>query len=95
MTHSRFFVSWTLAFGLLGIAAPVFLMLRFQVFHVPFGDAESFLWPSSIQLMALNTPAPWPTIIFVYGVVIAENVLLYCNRGCGHVANSTGSPDDP
>jgi len=83
MSARKFFLVWTLLFGVVGITVPVFLTLSFLVFHRSFGEVEFFLWPSSLMFMALDTPSPatWSTVIAVYAIAIAENFLLYAAVG--------------
>ena len=81
MRGRKFFLQWTLAFGGLGIAVPILLMLRFFMFQRPFGEIEFFLWPSSIMLMALESSTTRSTVIAAYIIVVAENVLLYAAVG--------------
>lgn len=40
-------------------------------------DIVAVLWPTSIALMALESPAPWGTVVFIYGLSILGNVGAY------------------
>lgn len=85
MNGRKFFLIWTLAFGALGIAVPLFLIFRYLAFHVSFGKTEFLLWPSSLMFMGLDTPASAPpsrsTVIIIYAVAFLENALLYAAVG--------------
>jgi len=71
----KFFLIWTSVFGLLGIALPTLLML----FRRDLGQAEFWLWPSSIMFTALDTPshAAQSTVLAIYILAVAENAPLY------------------
>jgi len=79
MRAGKFFLIWTLVFGLLGIAVPILLIL----FWTNFGQAEFLLWPSSIMFMALDSPSPaaQSTVVAIYIFAVAENALLYAVIG--------------
>ena len=75
------FWNWVLSFGALGLIIPFALMAWCFLFHQSVG-VETFLWPSSIMFMALDTPSPsiW-TVVSVYAVAWLENAMLYAVLG--------------
>lgn len=70
-------LNFSLAFGAVGIAVPLILILRYLILQQPFGIIEGWLWPSSIMLMALEASGtPRAMVVFVHAFAIAVNALL-------------------
>lgn len=52
-------------------------MLRWQISGSGFGILEFTLWPASILLMGLEGNHSLSTILIVFAIVMAANILLY------------------
>jgi len=69
--------NWICGWGLAGLVVPAVLLLRWYFFDHSFGEVELILWPSSFILMTLEGPPERLTIVVMYTIAIAANVLLY------------------
>jgi hypothetical protein len=76
------FWRWTLLFGAVGLFVPAVLLTRYAVFGTTFGEFEAKLWPSSLMLMALDSPNPRTVnIVTIYAMAFCANIILYAAVG--------------
>lgn len=69
----------------LGLLVPLMCLAVFHLFpQTPdAGDWLLWIWPSSIGLMALDTPLPMLDVVFAHAVLIGVNIIFYAGIAWG------------
>lgn len=74
---------WIAGWAGAGLLIPIAALTYFSLFHAGAGDGLLAVWPSSIFLMALDSPRPLPlwTVAPVMTVSVLGNVFIYSAVG--------------
>jgi hypothetical protein len=72
---------WIFWWAAAGLLVPTVLLLNWLVLGHGFGTTEVVLWPSSMITMALESQPNVATIVVVYAIAIATNIMLYSMVG--------------
>lgn len=76
----------------LGLLLPLAFMLRWQISGSGFGILEFTLWPASILLMGLEGNHGLSTILIVFAIVMAANILTLRHGRIAHLACAPFGP---
>jgi hypothetical protein len=70
---------WIVGWALLGLLVSLTCELLWRIGGMGFGSWTVYIWPSSIFLLALDSPTsvPTSTVVFVWTLSVVANVVAY------------------